>query len=191
MVRRRHSGAHAAELTGSNAGQAGEYNRALVLRAIHRDSPISRTEIARQSGLTKPAIARIVDKLLDEGLVMEARRRRGLRGQPAIELEIDPEGCFSIGVNIDRDHLTIVAVDATGTVRGRVHHEQRFMLPDEFVELTGEAISYFQRSRLIDEARLSGVGVAIPTGSAKFRYWANRTIIRCGPISTCGRRSPL
>jgi predicted NBD/HSP70 family sugar kinase/biotin operon repressor len=163
MVRRKQSAtAHAADLTGSNAGQAGEYNRALVLRAIHRDSPISRTEIARQTGLTKPAIARIVDKLLDEGLVMEARRRHGLRGQPAIELEIDPEGCFSIGVNIDRDHLTIVAVDATGAVRGRVHHEKRFILPDEFVELTGEAISYFRRSRLIDEARLSGIGVAIP-----------------------------
>jgi predicted NBD/HSP70 family sugar kinase/biotin operon repressor len=163
MVRRKQSAtAHAADLTGSNAGQAGEYNRALVLRAIHRDSPISRTEIARQTGLTKPAIARIVDKLLDEGLVMEARRRHGLRGQPAIELEIDPEGCFSIGVNIDRDHLTIVAVDATGAVRGRVHHEKRFILPDEFAELTGEAISYFRRSRLIDEARLSGIGVAIP-----------------------------
>jgi predicted NBD/HSP70 family sugar kinase len=154
--------AHAAELTGSNAGQAGEHNRAVVLRAIHRDAPISRTEIARQSGLTKPAIARIADKLLDEGLIMEARRRRGLRGQPAIELEIDPEGCFSIGVNVDRDHLTIVAVDATGAVRGRVHHEKRFILPDEFVELTGEAISHFRRSKLIDEARLSGIGVAIP-----------------------------
>ena len=162
MIRRRHTGADAAELTGSNAGQAGEHNRSVVLRAIHRDAPISRTEIARQSGLTKQAIARIADRLLDEGLIMEARRRHGLRGQPAIELEIDPEGCFSIGANIDRDHLTIVAVDATGTVRGRVHHEKRFMLPDEFVELMGEAISYFRRRKLIDEARLAGIGLAIP-----------------------------
>lgn len=50
--------------------------------------------------------------------------------QPAIELEIDPEGVFSIGANIDRDHLTIVAVDAVGRpVRGRIHHEARFQLP--------------------------------------------------------------
>jgi predicted NBD/HSP70 family sugar kinase len=163
MIRRKQMGvALPADLTGSNSEQAREHNRALVLQAIHRDAPISRAEIARQSGLTKPGIARIVDKLLDEGLIMEARRRHGLRGQPAIELEINPEGCFSIGVDIDRDHLTILAVDAIGSVRGRVHHETRFMLPDEFVELTAEAISYFRRSRLIDEARLSGIGVAIP-----------------------------
>jgi predicted NBD/HSP70 family sugar kinase len=163
MVRRTTIGmVHPADLTGSNAGQAGEHNRALVLRAIHRDAPISRAELARHCGLTKQTIARIADRLLDEGLIMEARRRRGLRGQPAIELEIDPEGCFSIGVDIDRDHLTIVAVDATNAIRGRVHHEERFILPNEAMAMVGDAISYFRRSKVIDEARLTGIGLAIP-----------------------------
>src|SRR3954454_2316730 len=101
---------HFFDLSGANVEEAGEHNRSLVLRSIHRNAPISRAEVARQTGFTKPAIARIVDRLLDEGLVMEARRRHGLRGQPAIELEINPDACFSIGVNIDRDHLTILAV---------------------------------------------------------------------------------
>jgi predicted NBD/HSP70 family sugar kinase/biotin operon repressor len=153
---------HFFDLSGANVEEAGEHNRSLVLRSIHRNAPISRAEVARQTGFTKPAIARIVDRLLDEGLVMEARRRHGLRGQPAIELEINPDACFSIGVNIDRDHLTILAVDAVGTVRGRVHHEKRFILPGEFVELTGDAISHFRRSKLIDDARLAGIGLAIP-----------------------------
>ena len=150
------------DLTGANVEEAGEHNRGVILRCIHRQAPISRAEIARQTGFTKPAIARIVDRLLDEGLVMEARRRHGLRGQPAIELEINPDACFSIGVNLDRDHLTILAVDAVGNVRGRVHHEKRFILPDEFVELTADAISHFQRSRLVDDARIAGIGIAIP-----------------------------
>jgi predicted NBD/HSP70 family sugar kinase/biotin operon repressor len=151
-----------ADLSGANVEDAGEHNRAIVLRCIHRQAPISRAEVARQTGFTKPAIARIVDRLLDAGLIIEARRRHGLRGQPAIELEINPDACFSIGVNIDRDHLTIVAVDAVGNVRGRVHHEKPFILPDEFIELTSDAISHFQRSRLIDDARLAGIGLAVP-----------------------------
>jgi predicted NBD/HSP70 family sugar kinase/biotin operon repressor len=150
------------DLSGANVEDAGEHNRAVILRCIHRQAPISRAEVARQTGFTKPAIARIVDRLLDEGLVIEARRRHGLRGQPAIELEINPDACFSIGVNVDRDHLTILAVDAVGNIRGRVHHEKRFILPNEFIELTADAISHFQRSRLIDDARLAGIGLAIP-----------------------------
>lgn len=149
-------------LSGANVGDAGEHNRAVVLRCIHRQAPISRAEIARQTGFTKPAIARIVDRLLDEGLIIEARRRHGLRGQPAIELEINPDAYFAIGVNIDRDHLTILAVDAVGNVRGRVNYEKRFILPGEFMQLTADAISHFQRSRLIDEARLAGIGLAMP-----------------------------
>ena len=150
------------DLTGSNVEDAGEHNRAVVLRCIHRQAPISRAELARRTGFTKPAIARIVDRLLDEGLIMEARRRHGLRGQPAIELEINPDAYFAIGINIDRDHLTILAVDAVGNVRARVHHEKRFILPAEFLQLTADAISHFQRSRLIDDAHLAGIGLAMP-----------------------------
>lgn len=147
---------------GANGEQAAAQNRAMILNAIHRGAPISRTEIARQSRLTKQAVTRIVDRLLDEGLVMEARRRQGLRGQPAIELEIDPEGVFAIGANIDRDHLTVVAVDAAGNIRGRIHHEQRFILPQDFVGLMEEALSSFLRRRIIREPRLAGIGLAIP-----------------------------
>lgn len=147
---------------GSNIELAASQNREVILRAIHRHAPISRTELARQSGLTKQAVTRIVDRLLDEGLVMEARRRHGLRGQPAIELELNPEGLFSIGANIDRDHLTVVVIDSTGALRGRIHHERRFILPHEFIELMREALSTFRRRRLFDEGRLAGIGLAIP-----------------------------
>ena len=150
------------DLSGANVEDAGEHNRAVVLRCIHRQAPISRAEIARQTGFTKPAIARIVDRLLDEGLIIEARRRHGLRGQPANELEINPDAFFAIGINIDRDHLTILAVDAVGNVRARVHHEKRYILPAEFMQLSADAISHFQRSRLIDDAHLAGIGLAMP-----------------------------
>jgi predicted NBD/HSP70 family sugar kinase len=150
------------QVSGSNPEQAAAANRAMIVSAIHRGGPISRTELAAQSRLTKQAVTRIVERLLDEGLVMEARRRHGLRGQPAIELEIDPEGVFSIGANIDRDHLTIVAVDAVGTVRGRIHHEARFLLPDDFAALMADALSSFRRRKIIEESRLAGIGLAIP-----------------------------
>ena len=151
-----------ADLVGVNGGQAALHNRRAVLRAIGRGAPISRTELAQQTGLTKQAIARIVDKLIEDGLVLEARRRHGLRGQPAIELELDPNGCFSIGANIDRDHLTIVAVDARGGIRGRIHHEERFILPERFMALTRDALQTFRRNKFIDESRLVGIGIAIP-----------------------------
>jgi len=154
--------AAASDLSGSNSGLAASHNQAVILRAIRWHAPISRTELAARSGLSKQAVARITEKLIDDGLVVEARRRYGMRGQPAIELEINPEGCFAIGAGIGRDHLTIVAVDALGTVRDRIHREERFMLPDAFFAEMKEALKTFRRRRAIDETRLAGIGVAIP-----------------------------
>lgn len=150
------------DLAGSNSELAASHNRGVILRAIQRHQPISRTELARRSGLTKQAIARITERLLDEQLVIEARRRHGQPGQPAIEIEINPEGNYAIGVGIARDHLTVVAVDAMGTVRGRIHHESRYLLPEEAFERIEDALATFRRRKAIDPARLAGIGLAIP-----------------------------
>ena len=150
------------DLAGSNSGLAASHNQAVILRTIRWHAPISRTELADRSGLSKQAVARITEKLIDDGLVVEARRRYGMRGQPAIELEINPEGCFAVGVGFGRDHLTIVAVDALGTVRDRIHREVRYMLPDEFFAEMKEALKTFRRRHAIDESRLAGIGVAFP-----------------------------
>ncbi|WP_062119383.1 ROK family transcriptional regulator [Aureimonas sp. AU40] len=150
------------DLAGSNSGLAASHNQAVVLRTIRWNQPISRTELAQRCGLSKQAVARITEKLIDDGLVMEARRRYGLRGQPAIELEIDPQGCSAVGIGLGRDHLTIVAVDALGRVQDRVHREARYLLPDAFFAEVREALKSFRRRRAVDESRLSGIGVAFP-----------------------------
>ncbi|BCP51410.1 sugar kinase [Kaistia sp. 32K] len=150
------------DLAGSNSGLAASHNQAVILRTIRWNAPISRTELALRSGLSKQAVARITEKLIDDGFVVEARRRYGMRGQPAIELEINPEGCFAVGAGIGRDHLTIVAIDAVGTIRDRIHREERYMLPDDFFAAMKEALKTFRRRRAIDETRLAGIGIAIP-----------------------------
>ncbi|KAB0680250.1 ROK family transcriptional regulator [Aureimonas leprariae] len=150
------------DLAGSNSELAADHNRGVVLRAIHRHRPISRTELAKRSGLTKQAVARIVERLIDEGLVIEARRRRGVKGQPAIELEIDPGGASAVGISLARDYVTAIAVDAVGNVRGRVHAERRFIPPDEFFEFVEGTLSTFRHRRAIDPGRMAGIGIAVP-----------------------------
>lgn len=150
------------DLAGSNSELAASHNRGVILRAIQRHQPISRSELAQRSGLTKQTVTRITERLIGERLVLEARRRHGAPGQPAIELEINPDGCHAIGAYVARDHVTVVAVDASGAVRGRIHHEVPFALPETAVSLVEDAVSTFKRRRTIDERRLAGLGLALP-----------------------------
>ncbi|MEF2070086.1 ROK family transcriptional regulator [Consotaella aegiceratis] len=147
---------------GSNSELAADHNRGVILRTIQRYQPLSRTELAQRTGLTKQAVARIAGRLIADGLVIEAGRRHGAPGQPAIELEIDPAGACAVGIGMARDHVTFVALDAAGTMRGRLHYDIHYILPDQFFELTQEALATFRHRRLVDPDRLAGIGLAIP-----------------------------
>ena len=42
---------------------------------------------------------------------------------------INPDCCFSVGLNVDRDHITLVVVDFVGRVRARASREIAFANP--------------------------------------------------------------
>src|SRR5690348_8168923 len=104
-------GLHGPQLSGTNLERAGDHNQRVTLQAIRVNGPITRNDLADITGLTPPAIANITRRLLKDNLIREAGQRRGGRGQPATKLVINPDGCFSVGINVDRDHITVVVVE--------------------------------------------------------------------------------
>lgn len=123
---------------------------------------ITRVDLARLTGLTPQSIANITNRLLEENLILEVGRLHGRRGQPAKRLSINPDGCFSIGLNIDRDHVTAVALDFTGTVRARVTNEIDFALPNAVVSFARKAMETMMKNRQLHQGRIIGTGVALP-----------------------------
>ncbi len=124
--------------------------------------PVSRPELAQIMGLTPQAIAYLCRELIDDGMIVETGRRRGGRGQPAAELSINPDGGYAVGVNIDRDHLTVLLTDLSGTVRGRVHWEENFLLPDEVFRRIERAYGSLLEDAGLEPDDLAGVGLAMP-----------------------------
>jgi predicted NBD/HSP70 family sugar kinase len=148
--------------SGTNLERAGDHNQRVTLHAIRVNGPITRADLADITGLTPPAIANITRRLMQDNLIREAGRVRGARGQPPIKLVINPDSWFSIGVNVDRDHITLVVLDFLGSVRAKSAREIAFALP-------ATVRTFFQRSvgHLLDKAGISasqlvGIGVAFP-----------------------------
>lgn len=100
----------------SNASQIRRGNRRLLLHELRLRGSLSRAELARSTGLTPPAIASIVQDLLDAGLVRETGRRKTTRGQPPIAIEIDKEGGYSIGLRVEASQYDFVVANLAGDV---------------------------------------------------------------------------
>ena len=149
-------------LSGTNLARAGDYNLRTVLQAIRLAPGTTRVAIAAQTGLTSPTIANITGRLAEMDLVRTSGRRQGGRGQPALQLEANPDGAFAIGLNIDRDHLTLVVLDLIGTVRSRITREIAFASPDDVSVFLAETLDRLVADGGVDRNRVLGVGIAMP-----------------------------
>ncbi|MDE1149867.1 MAG: ROK family protein [Azospirillaceae bacterium] len=152
----------APSLSGTNLERAGDHNQRVTLQAIRVGGQTTRAGLVEVTGLTPPAIANITKRLLAEGLILEAGRQHGGRGQPAIVLEMNPDGCFSIGVNIDRDHITVLALDLLGNVRARSSREIDFAPPEVVARFFREEVTAMLARPDLPAGRFIGIGVAVP-----------------------------
>ena len=155
-------GLSARHLCGTNLERAGDHNRRVTLHAIRVNGPVVRPDLASATGLTPAAIANITKRLLRYRLILEAGTTRGSRGQPAKKLIVNPDCCYSIGLNIDRDHVTLVVVDFLGRVRARASREIKFAMPKTVQSFFNRAVGPMLSRAGIEASKLVGLGVAFP-----------------------------
>ena len=155
------------ELFGTNVARGGDHNQRVTLHAVRVNGPVARTELASRTGLTPGAIANITNRLLKEQLILKAGRAHGARGQPATKFIINPDSCFAIGLNVDRDHVTVVVLDFVGKIRARASREIRFAKPAAVRSFFQRSVGQLLLKAGISRSRLIGVGVAFPDDIAR------------------------
>jgi predicted NBD/HSP70 family sugar kinase len=158
---------HGPQFSGSNLQRAGDHNQRVTLHAIRVNGPVTRMALAQQTGLTPAAIANITSRLLKDRLILTAGRMHGARGQPATKLVVNPDSCFSIGLNVDRDHITLVLLDFAGRVHARAAREIHFARPATVRAFFERAVQQLLTRAGIARSRVIGVGVAFPDDIAR------------------------
>ncbi len=94
-------------------------NERTVLEAIRSHAPISRAEISRQAGISKPTVSLALQSLLDAGLVREADARLDGPSYGATFFEPVPEAALVLGLDLGARFLRGAFCDLRGEVRAR------------------------------------------------------------------------
>jgi predicted NBD/HSP70 family sugar kinase len=164
-------------------------NLALVLRHLRDAGPRSRAAVAADTGLNKGTVSSLVAELVERGLAREGERERaGAVGRPGTIVELDGRSVGGIGVEINVDYLTALALDLTGTVL----FEQRVALDvqalpvakvlDAGAELAARALRECRRLEVVP----AGVTVGVPalvdeSGTVAFApnlHWTDVQVVR-------------
>src|ERR687898_2990705 len=94
-------------------------NERTVLDAIRDGAPVSRAEISRRVGISKPTVSQALQSLLDAGLVREAAEDPGGPRYGALFFEPVPEAALVLGLDLGARFLRGAICDLRGEVRAR------------------------------------------------------------------------
>jgi glucokinase len=139
-----------------------QVNRSAILELIRQFSPIARSEISRSLKLSMPTILRIVDELLEDGLVRPTGETAGAAGRPRELLEYNRNGGAVIGIDLGGTKLYGALSNLGGDILGEVHESQHASTEEESYALVERMIHSLIRLAGEQPQKLLGIAVGAP-----------------------------
>ncbi len=142
-----------------------EINRNLVLNLIKSRGPISRTEIARLSGLSPATVSGITAEFIASGLVHELGEGESTGGRRPVLLRLNPRAGFVVGVKLMEHAITSALTDLDAQV---LHHRitplaatDAPVAPDAILPVIVQAIEQTIAESQVERQRVLGIGVGL------------------------------
>ncbi|WP_325452723.1 ROK family protein [Humibacter sp.] len=133
---------------------------AAVLDAIRDRVTVSRVELVGATGLTAATITNTVRRLMSVGYVREVGTLQSGAGSPRRLIRLEPDACYTVGIQFDRFTSTAVIVDLAGDVVERSTMPGAALRhPDSVVASLGHHIEELLSSAAVPRSKVLGVGV--------------------------------
>lgn len=137
-------------------------NKTAILNKIRLAGPISRADIAKETGITPPTVSTIVKELMAENLVAESRLGKSKGGRKPTLLLLKEDGSYVIGVDAGSKTIKAIVSDLVGHVLTRAEVE---IYPHSTNEAFLEQMTAVIRTVLSEIAdqceKVLGIGVAM------------------------------
>ncbi len=139
-----------------------EANTRRVLQQIWISGGTTRVALAKELGLVKSTVSRIISMLLDDGIVRQTapRNDRAGVGRTPVRLEINRRHGMIVGLELQTDFYNAVAIDITGAVirtwSGSISMSGKDTMA-AFFEITERINPWIESS----EIPLIGMGIAL------------------------------
>ncbi len=136
-------------------------NRKCVLDIIRR-KPISRSEIAAITHLTRASVTVIVDDLFADGLLTEQVTHSPMVGRNPINLQIVPNARYAAGVTIKRKEVDVGIINLNGEVISNEILPSADASAVEMIKKIAESTARQVRENGILREKMLGIGVCAP-----------------------------
>lgn len=136
-------------------------NRSAVLNTIRTNGLISRTQVARLTGLSPATISGITAELMEDDLILEKAPGNSRGGRRPILLALNPRAGYVAGLKLTEDHVVGAMTDLEATVIANHTSQLRDHALDTAIVTLADVVEALMVRAGIARDKLLGVGVGL------------------------------
>ena len=136
-------------------------NRSVVLNMIKTSGPVSRTEVARLTGLSPATISGVTAELIEGGLIFEKAAGDSRGGRRPILLALNPSAGYVVGLKLTEHQVVGALTDLEATIIATHVHSLADPTLDTAVDALIDVVSKLTTQEAVPREKLLGVGVGL------------------------------
>ncbi len=159
-----------------NANIQNEINQSIIFHYLCANDLVYRAKIAKDLGISAPAVSRVIEHLISDGFVVETDKITTGRGKKASQLAVNTQKGIVIGIDLIKERTKIAISD----FRGRIINKYSGFKFSELTKVEPELIAEIDRILSLHDdgsarprrkaGRLKAVCVGIPAATSSALY---------------------
>ena len=139
-----------------------EINRSRIYKLLLDGESSAKKDIVQQLHLCLPTVTKNIERLIKDGLIKKAGSKGHTGGRRAVTYTIAGDAKIAFGVDITRNHVTIVAVNLYGKIMSSVRHRIAFEPSKAYYKKIADEIKSEIKKSKFKTNKILGVGIGIP-----------------------------
>ena len=155
-------------------------NRAIILEEIIKNEPVSRSDLAKITGLNKVTISSQISDLLDEKLLIEKKSENSpgtSGGKKPFLLFLNKKCAYSLGLELKKDSISSVLTNLNGEITQKEAFSVKKTSPEFIADKIEEIFKYYTKSIKNSKFGIIGLSVGVHGKIDK-----NNIIIECNNL---------
>lgn len=133
-----------------------------IYRTIYYNGPCSRQNIADYLGLSLPTVTLNLSQLMESNLIYNAGSFESTGGRKPYSYSCVPDARYSIGIDITKNHLSIVIIDLNNRILASRRLRITFEDSDSYFQFASDQAEELIDISNISRSRILGCGISLP-----------------------------